>query len=204
MMSVTPGLPHDPGPGQRLLDDLLRRNDELRQQAEDAQRRIAELERLLEQDHWHQQAQAARQQAEDAQRRIDELERVLEQTAADYQQLQQQHDELAETLALLRRYLFGQRRERFTDDPGQGHLFDIPEILTEPEPAVPPPVDEAAAQPPKTARPHGEPVWTISRTSASSMICPRTRRPAPAAAGPSQKSARTSPANSISSRRSWK
>ena len=152
-MSVTPGLPHDPGPGQRLLDDLLRRNDELRQQAQDAQRRIEELERLLEQDHWHQQAEAARQQAEDAQRRIDELERVLEQTAADYQQLQQQHDELAETLALLRRYLFGQRRERFTDDPGQGHLFDIPEILTEPEPAAPPPADDAAAQPPKAARP---------------------------------------------------
>ena len=152
-MSVTPGLPHDPGQDQRLVDDLLRRNDELRQQAQDAQRRIAELERLLEQDHWHQQAQAARQQAEDAQRRIDELERVLDQTAADYQQLQQQHDELAETLALLRRYLFGQRRERFTDDPGQGHLFDIPEILTEPEPAAPPPADDAVAQPPKAARP---------------------------------------------------
>jgi transposase len=152
-MSVTPGLPHDPGQGQRLLDDLLRRNDELRQQAEDAQRRIDELERLLEQDHLHQQAEAARQQAEDAQRRIDELERVLEQTAADYQQLQQQHDELAETLALLRRSIFGQRRERFIDDPGQGHLFDIPEILTEPEPAVPPPADDAVAQPPKAARP---------------------------------------------------
>jgi transposase len=152
-MSVTPGLPHDPGQGQQLLDDLLRRNDELRQQAQDAQRRIEELERLLEQDHLHQQAEADRQQAEDAQRRIDELERVLEQTAADYQQLQQQHDELAETLALLRRYLFGQRRERFTDDPGQGHLFDIPEILTEPEPAAPPPADDAAAQPPKATRP---------------------------------------------------
>jgi transposase len=129
-MSVTPGLPHDPGECQRLLDDLLRRNDELRQQAEDA-----------------------RQQAEDAQRRIDELERVLEQTATDYQQLQERHDELAETLALLRRSIFGQRRERFIDDPGQGHLFDIPEILTEPEPAAPPPADAAAAQPPKAARP---------------------------------------------------
>jgi hypothetical protein len=68
-MDVTPGLPHDPGQCQRLLDDLLRRNDELQQQAE-----------------------AARQQTQDAQRRIDELERVLEQTAVDYQQLQQRHD----------------------------------------------------------------------------------------------------------------
>ena len=203
-MSVTPGLPHDPGQDQRLVDDLLRRNDELRQQAQDAQRRIAELERLLEQDHWHQQAQAARQQAEDAQRRIDELERVLDQTAADYQQLQQQHDELAETLALLRRYLFGQRRERFTDDPGQGHLFDIPEILTEPEPAAPPRPTTRWPSHPRPPDRRGEPVWIISRTSASSMICPRARRPAPAAAVPSKKSARTSPANSTSPRRSWK
>ena len=36
-MSVTPRLPDDPGECQRLLEDLLRRNDELRQQAEDAQ-----------------------------------------------------------------------------------------------------------------------------------------------------------------------
>jgi Transposase C of IS166 homeodomain len=203
-MNVTPGLPHDPGQGQRLLDDLLRRNDELRQQAQDAQRRIDELERLLEQDHLHQLAEAARQQAEDAQRRIDELERVLEQTAANYQQLQQQHDELAETLALLRRYLFGQRRERFTDDPGQGHLFDIPEILTEPEPTAPPPADDGRLSRPRRPAHCGKPVWIISLTSASSMICPRARRLARAAAVPNNASARTSPANSISSRRSWR
>ena len=65
---------------------------------------------------------------------MDELQRVLDQTAADYDQLKEKHAELAETLALLRRYIFGQRRERFVDDPGQGHLFDIPEILDEPEP----------------------------------------------------------------------
>ncbi|HET7422576.1 MAG TPA: hypothetical protein VFJ92_03375, partial [Gemmatimonadales bacterium] len=81
----------------QLLHDLLRRNDELRQQAADAQ-----------------------QQAADAQRRIDELQRVLEATAADYSQLQEKHAELAETLALFRRYLFGPRRERLRDDPGQG------------------------------------------------------------------------------------
>ena len=45
-----------------MLDDLLRRNAEL-----------------------HQQADEARQRAEAAGRRIDELERILEQTAADYQ-----------------------------------------------------------------------------------------------------------------------
>ena len=120
-MSVMLHLPDDPGECQRLLEDLLRRNAELRQQAESAQER----------------ADITQKQIEDAERRIGELERVLDQTAADYGQLQEKHAELAETLALLRRYIFGQRRERFTDDPGQGHLFDIPEIIAEPEPAAP-------------------------------------------------------------------
>jgi transposase len=113
-MSVMPRVPDDPEQCQRLLDDLLRRNDELRRQAADAQR-----------------------QTEVAQRRIDELQRVLDQTAADYSQLQEQHAELAEALALLRRYVFGPRRERYVDDPGQGHLFDLHDSLIEPEAITP-------------------------------------------------------------------
>jgi transposase len=106
-MSVTPSLPDDPGECQRLLDDLLRRNDELRRQAEDARRRI------------------------------DELQRVLEATATDYSQLQEKHAEPAETLALFRRYVFGPRRERLRDDPGQGHLFDLHDTASGPEAAAP-------------------------------------------------------------------
>jgi transposase len=135
-MSVSVRLPEDPSNYQRFLEDLLRRNDELRQQAEIAQ----------------QQAGVAQQQADDAQRRVDELQRVLDQTAADYDQLKEQHTELAETLALLRRYIFGQRRERFIDAPGQGHLFDIPEILDEPEPAAPTSPHDAAAKPSTATR----------------------------------------------------
>jgi transposase len=129
-MSVMPRLPDNPGEFQRLFEDLLRRNEELRQQA-----------------------QTAQQQAEDAERRLGELERVLDQTAADYDQLKEKHAELTETLALLRRYIFGQRRERFIDDPGQGHLFDIPEILDEPEPAPSPSPNDTAAQRSRAARP---------------------------------------------------
>jgi transposase len=121
-MSVTPNLPPDPESTQRLLHDLLRRNDELRQQAEDAQK-----------------------QAEDAQRRVDELQRVLEATAADYSQLQEKHAELAETLALLRRYVFGPRRERLADDPGQGHLFDLHDATLTAEAAVTPETDATAS-----------------------------------------------------------
>ena len=142
-MSVTLHLPDDPGECQRLLDDLLRRNNELRQQAESAQEHA---------ESTRQRAEITQQQIEDAKRRIDELERVLEETAAEYGQLQEKHAELAETLAVLRRYVFGQRRERFTDDPGQGHLFDIPEIIAEPEPAVPTVPDDAAPQRSKATR----------------------------------------------------
>src|ERR1700722_9377113 len=121
-MSVLPRLPDDPEQCQRLLHDLLSRNDELRRQAEDAQR----------------QAEDAQQKAEDARRRIDELERVLAETAADYSQLQEKHTELAETLAWLRRYVFGPRRERLPDDPGQGHLFDLHDTVLEIEAAAEP------------------------------------------------------------------
>ena len=91
-------------------------------------------------------ADITQKQIEDAKRRIGELERVLDRTAAEYGQLQEKHAELAETLALLRRYVFGQRRERFTDDPGQRHLFDIPTIADEPEPPAPTVPDEAVPQ----------------------------------------------------------
>jgi transposase len=121
-MSMTPRLPGDPSEYERLFEDLLRSNDELRQQAQDAQRRI------------------------------DELERVLDQTAADYDQLKEQNAELAETLAQFRRYVYGQRRERYIDAPGQGHLFDIPEIIAEPEPAATTAPDDAAAKPSTATR----------------------------------------------------
>jgi transposase len=124
-MSVTPRLPDDPEDSQRLLHDLLRRNDELRQQAEDASRRI------------------------------DELQRVLDATAADYSRLQEEHAELAETLALLRRYVFGPRRERLHDDPDQGHLFDLHGALLGLEAAAPtePDIAVSAGQPKATQSP---------------------------------------------------
>jgi transposase len=143
-MGVTLQTPEDPAECRRLLEDLLGRNDALHQQADDAQRQADDAQR---------QADDAQRQADDARRRIDELERVLDQTAAEYERLQQQNAELAETLALLRRYLFGRRRERLLDDPGQGHLFDVPEFVPEPEPAPPAAADDAAAPRPKAARP---------------------------------------------------
>jgi transposase len=82
---------------------------------------------------------------------------MLDQTAEDYDRLKEQHAKLAETLTLLRRYIFSHRRERFIDAPGQGHLFDIPEILDEPEPAAPTSPDNATAK-------HSTTTYSLRRT----------------------------------------
>jgi transposase len=143
-MSVTLLVPDDPEQSQRLLDDLLSRNDELRRQAEDAQR-----------------------QAQDAQRRIDELQRVLDATAADYGQLQEKYAELAETLALFRRYIFGPRHERFHDDPAQGHLFDLHDTVL--------PIQAAAPPEPGTATPGDRPQPTRPKRRTSLDHLPHNR-----------------------------
>jgi transposase len=135
-MSMTLRLPGDPREYQQFLQDLLRSNDELRQQATLAQ----------------QQATLAQQQADDAKSRVEELQRVLDQTANDYDKLKEAHAELAETLALMRRYVFGRRHERFTDASGQGHLFEVPEFIDEPQPTVPMVEDGPVPQQAKTAR----------------------------------------------------
>jgi transposase len=120
-MDTASPLPDDPAECRRFLDDLLRSHDALRRQAEDIRRRV------------------------------DELERILEATAADYDRLKEEHAEALETLALLRRYVFGPRRERCTDDPDQGHLFDLP-AEPEPEPLAAAPADGAAPPRPRPAR----------------------------------------------------
>jgi hypothetical protein len=87
-------------------------------------------------------------------RRNDELRRVLEQTVADYSDLQGRHAELTEVLALLRRYIFGPRRERHVDDPGQGHLFNLEGTAIERVALMPcePDTTNASSRP---ARPRG-------------------------------------------------
>jgi transposase len=134
-MDMASHLPDDPAECRRLLADLLRHNDELRRQAEAEQRRADDEQR----------------RADDARRRIDELERILAATAEDYDHLKEEHAELLETLALLRRYLFGPRRERRVDDPDQGHLFDLP-AEPGPGPLAATATDDAASPRPRPAR----------------------------------------------------
>jgi transposase len=88
-----------------------------------------------------QQAEALAQQAE-----------TLSQQSATIDQQHQRIEKLRHELDLFKRYLFGQRRERFVEDPAQGKLFEI-----EPdERATDDPVEEEAAEPSsKKRRGHG-------------------------------------------------
>ena len=169
---MTLRLPDDPRDYQQFLQDLLRSNDELRQQATLAQ-----------------------QQADDAKSRVEELQRVLDQTANDYDKLKEEHAELAETLALMRRYVFGRRHERFADAPGQGHLFEVPEFIDEPKPTVPTVEDRPVPQQAKTARAPRRTRIDHLPTSASSTICLQVRRRVRAAERRKPASAKTSRAN---------
>jgi transposase len=111
-------LPDDLAACQRLLLAAFQQSVELEHQVADAQRQAAE----------------ATQQAT-------ELGRVLNETAASYQALQQAHAATLDELAWYRRWTFGRRRERFAEDEGQGHLFelDAPLLGESPVPTTPDP-----------------------------------------------------------------
>jgi chromosome segregation ATPase len=70
------------------------------------------------------QAAAWESKARDAEARVDHLQSLV----AEYQETVARHEETVERLAadnkLLKRCLFGSRRERYTDDPRQTLLFD--------------------------------------------------------------------------------
>ena len=86
------------------------RSHEYQQQHADQQRRLSEME----------------------QRRAD-LEQVLDRTAKDLDQLREEHQKAIDELRLLRRWVYGSRRERHVADAKQQHLFDMGALFAEPE-----------------------------------------------------------------------
>ena len=86
---------------------------------------------------------------EACQRELLHVRNVLTETAVTCEQQQAQIEKLQAELELFQRYLFGRRRERFVDSPGQGRLFDPP---SEEEQASPEP-DPAEAEAPGAPRP---------------------------------------------------
>jgi transposase len=71
------------------------------------------------------QAAQLEDRAVEAEKQVAELNRVLGETAASYQELQRAHTATLDELAWYKRWAYGRRRERFTEDKGQGHLFDL-------------------------------------------------------------------------------
>jgi transposase len=63
---------------------------------------------------------------EACQRELSQVRSVLAETAVTCEEQQAQIEKLRAELELFQRYLFGRRRERFVDSPGQGRLFDLP------------------------------------------------------------------------------
>jgi hypothetical protein len=80
-------------------------------------------------------------------RRFHDLERQLDETCATTEELQRSYACLKEEYLALKRLLFGPRRERLPEAPGQGHLFDTKPIAsTPPEPAASDPSESAPAK----------------------------------------------------------
>lgn len=63
---------------------------------------------------------------EACQRELLHVRSVLTETAVACEEQRAQIEKLQTELELFQRYLFGRRRERFVDSPGQGRLFDPP------------------------------------------------------------------------------
>jgi transposase len=80
--------------------------------------------------------------------RFHDLERQLDETCATAEELQRSYACLKEEYLALKRLLFGPRRERLPEAPGQGHLFDTEPTAstTPPEPAAGDPSEPAPAK----------------------------------------------------------
>jgi transposase len=79
--------------------------------------------------------------------RFHDLERQLDETCATTEELQRSYACLKEEYLALKRLLFGPRRERLPEAPGQGHLFDtVPMARTPPEPDASDPSEPAPAK----------------------------------------------------------
>ena len=84
--------------------------------------------------------------------RIRDLERQVEETSATAEELQRALACLKEEYLALKRFLYGPRRERLTEDPNQQHLFDTEAGCVGPRARL---TLENSAQSPKQRKGHG-------------------------------------------------
>jgi transposase len=105
-------------------------------------RRVEHLQATLDQA-----AQLRDQQVEEFRAALDQAAQLHDQTIAEHNQTV---EELRHQIELLRRYIFGPRRERVVEAPGQGHLFELDDAES-----VAPPCEPLQPEPP--ARDHATP-----------------------------------------------
>ena len=79
------------------------------------------------------------------QRALVDTHRTLEESVVAHQELAERYESLLAELQLLKRFVYGPRRERYAEDPRQQHLFDLP--------PDPPPAVEPVAIPERTVTP---------------------------------------------------
>src|SRR5262249_58440941 len=85
--------------------------------------------------------------------RFHDLERQLDETCATTEELRRSYACLKEEYLALKRLLFGPRRERLPEAPGQGYLFDTaPAVSMPPEPTA---SDPSEPEPAKHRKGHG-------------------------------------------------
>ena len=90
------------------------------------------------------QATQLERRAVESEKQVADLNRVLGETAASYQELQQEHAATLDELAWYKRWAYGRRRERVSEDQGQGHLFELePDLPTTPDLTEPPAPNDA-------------------------------------------------------------
>jgi transposase len=87
---------------------------------------------------------------------VEDLQATLEEAAKLHGQAIQERDQLVEELRgqleLYRRYVFGPRRERLIEAPGQGHLFDLDTIESVALPPEPPVCEPVSPKRPRQSR----------------------------------------------------
>ena len=76
-----------------------------------------------------QRASEYQQQHAEQQQRYSDLEQVLDRTAKDFDQLREDHQKAIDEVRLLRRWIYGSRRERHVADAKQQHLFEMSELF---------------------------------------------------------------------------
>src|SRR5271170_7021316 len=89
------------------------------------------------------------QQVEDLQAALDQAAKIHDQTIQEHEQTLQ---ELRRQIELYRRYVFGPRRERLVEAPGQGHLFEVDVVEGVAPPPEPPASESRAPARPRRSR----------------------------------------------------